>query len=120
MKGHPRVFAGGRLPVFWTSNASSSVSSVQLLPWRPHERGQQDLQLTFFSFQRGKYLSDGGTLTLPILSTEGRDCEVSQVCLHSHHLILIEKIVILSGDWASGRQAYSPLFHLHDNILTRR
>ena len=94
-KGHPGVFTGGRLPIFWTSDSSSSILSVQLLPWRPHERGQQDLQLTFFSFQRGKCLSDRGTLTLPILSTGGRDCEVSQACLHSHCLILIVKIVIL-------------------------
>ena len=119
-KGHPGVFTGGWLPVFWTSDASSSISSVQLLPWRPRERGRQDLQLTFFSFQRGKCLSDRGTLTLPVLSTGGRDCEVSQVCLHSHRLILIEKIVILSGDWASGRQANSPLVHLHGSVLTRR
>ena len=119
MKGHPGVFAGGWLPIFWTSIASSSISSVQLLPWRPHKRGQQDLQLTFFSFQRRKCLSNGGTLTLPILSTGGRDCEVGQACLHSHRLMPIEKVVILSGDWASGRQANSPLIHLHGSVLTR-
>ena len=117
MKGHSRVFAGGWLPIFWTSNASSSVSSVQLLPWRPRESGQQDLKLTFF--QRGKHLSNGGTLTLSILSTGGRDHEVGQACLHSHHFIAIEKVVILPGDWASGRQANSPLVYLHGRDWSR-
>ena len=120
MKGHPGVFAGGWLPVFWTSDASSSVWSVKLLPWRPCERGQQDLQLNFFSLQRGKCLGNGGTLTLSSLSTGGRDCEVGQAYLHSLRLILIEKIVIFSGDWASGRQANSPLVYLHGSVLTRR
>ena len=50
-KGHSGVFAGGWLPVFWTSDASASISSVQLLPWRPCGSSQQDLKLTFF--QRG-------------------------------------------------------------------
>ena len=118
-KGHPRVFAGGWLPIFWTSDASSSICSMKLLPWRPRERGQQDLQLNF-SLQRGKCLGNGGTLTLPGLSTGGRDCEVGQACLHSLCLILIEKIVIFSGDWASGRQANSPLIYLHGSVLTRR
>ena len=105
-KGHSGVFAGGWLPVFWTSYASSSVSSVQLLPWRPRGSGQQDLKLTFF--QRGRCPSNGGFLTLPVLSTGGRDREVGQACLHSHRIIAIEKVVILSADWASGRQANNP------------
>ena len=76
MKGHSGVFTGGWLPVFWTSDASSSGSSVQLFPWRPRERGQQDLQLNSFAFQRGRCLNNGGALTLPDLFTGGRDCEV--------------------------------------------
>ena len=118
MKGHSGVFAGGWLPIFWTSDASSSILSVQLLPWRPRKSSPQDLKLTFF--QRGRCLSNGGFLTLPILSTGGRDREVGQACLHSHRIIAIEKVVILSGDWASGRQANSPLIYLHGRVLTRR
>ena len=120
MKGHSGVLVGGWLLIFWTSDASSSILSVQLLPWRPCESGQQDLKLTFISFQRGKRLSNRGTLTLIILSTGGQDREVDQACLHSHRFIAIEKVVILSGDWASGRQANSPLVYLHGSILTRR
>ena len=109
MKGHSRVFAGGWLPIFWTSDRLLDIrSSVQLLLWRPRERGLHDLQLNFFAFQRGRCLSKGGALTLPNLSTGGRDHEVGQACLHSHRLILIEEIVVLSGDWASGRQANGP------------
>ena len=121
MKGHSTVFAGGWFPVFWTSDHLLDIgSSVQLLLWRPCETGLQGLQLNFFVFQRGRCLNDGGTLTLPDLSTGRRDCEVGQACLHFHHLILIEEIIILSGDWASGRQADGPLVYLNGSILIRR
>ena len=121
MKGHSRVFIGGWLPVSWTSDHLWDIgSSVQLLLWRPRERGLQDLQLDFFAFQRGRCLNDRGTFTLPDLSTGRQDCEVGQACLHFHCLILIEEIVILSGDWASGRQADGPLIHLHGSVLSRR
>ena len=121
MKGHSRVFIGGWLPISWSSDHPRDIgSSVQLLLWRPLEGGLQDLQLDFFAFQRGRCLNDGGALTLPDLSTGRQDCEVGQTCLHFHHLILIEEVIILSGDWASGRPVDSPLVHLHGSVLTRR
>ena len=121
MKGHSRVFIGGWLPVSWSSDRLQDIgSSVQLLLWRPHERGLQDLQLDSFAFQRGRCLNDRGALTLPDLSTGRRDCEVGQACLHFHRLILIEEIIVLSGDWTSGRQANGPLVHLHGGIFPRR
>ena len=121
MKGHSGVFVGGQLPASWSSDSLRDFgSSVQLLPWRPRERGLQDLQLDFFIFLRGRCLNDGGALTLPDLSARRRDCEVGQACLHSHCLILIEEIIILLGDWASGRHNDSPLVHLHGSVLPRR
>ena len=70
MKGHSRVFVGGWLPVSWTLDRLRDIrSSVQLLLWRPRERGLQDLQLDFFTFQRGRCLNDGGaspSLTCPL------------------------------------------------------
>ena len=121
MKGHSRVFVGGWLPVSWSSDRLWDIgSSVQLLLWRPHERGLQDLQLDFFAFQRGRCLDDGGALTLPDLSTGRQDCEVGQACLHSHRLILVKEIIILSGDWASGRHDDGPLVHLQGSILPMR
>ena len=121
MKGHSGVFVGGQLPASWSSDSLRDFgSSVQLLPWRPRERGLQDLQLDFFAFWRGRCLNDRGALTLPGLSARRRDCEVGQACLHSHHLILVEEIIILSGDWASGWHEDGPLIHLHGSILPRR
>ena len=121
MKDHSRVFIGGQLPASWSSDSLRDIGlSVQLLLWRPRERGLQDLQLDFFAFQRGRCLNNRGALTLPDLSTRRRDCEVGRACLHSHRLILIEEIIILSGDWASGRNDDSPLIHLHGSILPRR
>ena len=76
--------------------------------------------LNFFTFQRGRCLSDGGVLTLPDLSTGRRDCEVGQACLHFHRLVLIEEVIILSRDWASRRLADGPLVHLHGSVLTMR
>ena len=76
--------------------------------------------LNYFTFLGGRYLHDRGVLTLSDLSAGRRDCEVGQACLHFHCLILIEEIIVLSGDWARGRQADGPLIHLHGWILTRR
>ena len=70
MKGHSRVFVGGRLPASWSSDSLQDFgSSVQLLLWRPCERGLQDLQLDFFVFLRGGALmteAPSPSLTCPL------------------------------------------------------
>ena len=55
MKGQSRVFAGSGLPVFWTSDRLPDIGlSVQLLLWRPRERGPQDLQFKFLHLPEGE------------------------------------------------------------------